>query len=369
MKKKIEFPPEYFVLILGTVLCLVTILWRINLASGYDPEVLVPKEGLPFYPDEISYYSGDLVKNFSFGDFLKSYFRGYPANINLWGNFIYFLRTHGVDWKHLLFMGMIFYIVFGIILMKIIALLAPSSKKRLFLYLLIMIHPGILQIAASWLRDIVLVILLMLSVYGMLKKNYFLWVLSSLVLLILRSYMVVASIFILLFLTGKNVKKSFLISAGIIVFIGIYLVVQPYGSAYLGKFRQEFIPRVIENFVGVSLWLIQGEIKPTGGLLDLEAYANYYYFATYFGFYVYFLHSKRLKIIHAIRNPLFLSAVFIGLYFTMLHSMIFGFFVSRIKILTWLMFAICIASTLREWETNCVSPPGISVEFIPGGGR
>ncbi|GAB6117182.1 hypothetical protein JCM16816_07790 [Thermoanaerobacter brockii subsp. lactiethylicus] len=347
---KIRIPAEYGILVFGILISLVIIIWRIDLAYGYDPTLIIPEERQPFYPDEISYYCGTSIKSFSLGDFLKSFLQGYPMSINLWGNFIYFLKEYGIKWYYLFFIGIFFYILFGIVLIKILSLLMGNSIDRLFLYLIIMLHPGILQIASSWLRDIVVITLLLFSLCSLLKKKPFSFFLSTLMILFLRSYMVVINIFLLLFLINKNRKRAFLISGGIIIVTIFYFLVQPYGIIYLKQFGQKFIPRLIENFSGINLWLFQGKIIPNGGLMDLEVWATYYYVLTYFCLYVYIIFKKRIKFRYVLESQLFLSTVFTGLFITILHSMIFGFFVSRIKLLTWIMFVISTASIVGNKE-------------------
>lgn len=107
---------------------------------------------------------------------------------------------------------------------------------------------------------------------------------------------------------------------------------------------------MIEIFLGIHLWLLQGKIIPNGGLLDLEVWANYYYALTYFCLYFYIIFKKRIKFRYVLENQLFLSAVFTGLFITILHSMILGFFVSRIKLLTWILFVIATASIVGNKE-------------------
>jgi hypothetical protein len=225
---KIRIPAEYGVLVFGILVSLVIIIWRIDLAYGYDPTLMIPENGQPFYPDEINYYSGTLVRSLSLDDFLKSFLKGYLMNVNLWGNFIYFLKECGVRWYYLFFMGVFFYILFGIVLMKILSLLMGNTIDRLFLYSIIMLHPGILQIAVSWLRDIVLITLLLFSLFSLLKKKPFSFFLSTLMIFFLRSYMIVINIFLLIFLINKNRKRAFLVSGGIIITIFYFLILLRY---------------------------------------------------------------------------------------------------------------------------------------------
>ncbi|KUK23964.1 MAG: hypothetical protein XD58_2043, partial [Thermotoga sp. 50_1627] len=74
-------------------------MWRVDYAASSvnSPIWTEPQQYSPFMPDEVGYVSGRLVRFISLREVLLNYLEN-PVNINLWGNFVFFLSQRGFGW-------------------------------------------------------------------------------------------------------------------------------------------------------------------------------------------------------------------------------------------------------------------------------
>ena len=119
-------------------------------------------------------------------------------------------------------------------------------------------------------------------------------------------------------------------------------------------FVSEFPGRFVENFSGLTLSLVRGELVPKGDIYNYLPNSEYYndYFFVVFYFLVYFNLGIRIvyenqRLSFEQKKWLFLFLV-IGFYMTILHSAMLGFFVGRIILITAIFAFFFLASLIAE---------------------
>lgn len=329
-----------------------------NFTVNYD---MVKYRDAPFYTDELTYFN--FTPRESFLDvFLNRleilFYDKQLVHINLYGYFIYFLTDIlGIKWQVLFwFTGFTYYIVFIILVFYILTrIIGCHSNKAFILTLFLSLSPPVLQAAASWLRDLLIIDLLLFSLIFSKNKNIFGWLIVTILQMFIRAYMVVPHLFMMILFFMTNQKKKRLFSSIIFTsFTLLIILVLLYNQYGLERLVSEFPQRFVENFSGLSLWLVTGKIVPEGNiynyLSNIEVYATYFFVVFYF--LVYFkwgvkiaYENKRLSFEQ--KKWLFLFLV-IGFYIVILHSTMLGFFVARIKLITVIFAFFFLASLIAE---------------------
>lgn len=340
-----------------------------NFTVNYDMTIY---RDAPFYTDELTYFNFTPYESFSealLNRFEILFYDKQLININLYGYFIYFLTDIlGIKW-HILFWftGFTYYIVFIILIYYIlIKIIGCNSSKAFILTLFLGLSPPVLQLAASWLRDLLIIDLLLFSLIFSKNKNFFGWLIVTLLQLFVRTYMVVPHLFmmILFFMSNQKKKKmlSSIIFSSLVLIMLLVLLNNQYG---LERFVSEFPQRFVENFTGINLWLVTGKIVPEGNiynyLSNIEVYATYFfvvfYFLVYFKWGVKIVYeNKRLSFEQ--KKWLFLFLV-IGFYIVILHSTMLGFFVARIKLITVIFAFFFLASLIAESDREKTKYNGV----------
>jgi hypothetical protein len=101
--------------------------------------------------------------------------------------------------------------------------------------------------------------------------------------------------------------------------------------------------------------MITGRYKLEGSpTYKLEIVGNYYVFLSYSLIWTMAIIKRKLK--QLIADRLVLASLISGLYLTVLHAMAIGFFVLRIKLITWLLVFAFISP-----EIILSDVPGLSV--------
>ena len=175
---------------------------------------------------------------------------------------------------------------------------------------------------------------LVASILSLRKKLYVLAVLFTILLGILRTYMLGIVIFFAFAMFFKK-KFPFIIVCFLLIILSVSLLLQtrPY---FLQLLRNEFLVRFVENFTGLNWHMITGRYKLEGSpTYKLEIVGNYYVFLSYSLIWTMAIIKRKLK--QLIADRLVLASLISGLYLTVLHAMATGFFVLRIKLITWLL--------------------------------
>lgn len=305
-------------------------------------------------PDEVGYVSGRLVRFISLREVLLNYLEN-PVNINLWGNFVFFLSQRGFGWLQVVWINIVGYFTLIALLLSLLSDLMKSTTYRFWIFAIITFNPGLFQISVSSLRDIWLLVFLVAGILSLRKKNYVLTVLSTILLASLRTYMVGI---IILFAFAMFFKKKYalMIVSFILIIFSVSLLVRVSPNS-LQLLRDEFLPRFVENFSGLDFYMITGRYKLEGSpSYKLEIVGKYYVFLSYSLIWIMTIIKGKLKWI--ILDPLVLASFISGLYLTVLHTMLLGFFVLRINLITWLLlFAfissrIVLSNALRKPKSN-----------------
>ena len=331
-----------------------------NFRSSFD---MSKYRGAPFYPDELQYFNFTPYESFSealLNRFEILFYDKQLININLYGYFIYFLTDIlGIKWQVLFwFTGYTYYIVFIILVFYILTrIIGCNSNKAFVLTLFLSLSPPVLQLAASWLRDLLLIDLLLFSLIFSKNKNFFGWLIVTLLQLLIRAYMVVPHLFMMILFFMSNEKKKKLFSSIIFTSFTLIIILVLFSNQYgLERFVSEFPQRFVENFSGLSLGLVTGAFAPKGDiynyLYNVEMYSHYsiiiLYFPVYFkwGINIAF-ENKKLSLEQ--KKWVFLFLV-IGFYIVILHSAMLGFLVPRIKLITIIFAYFFLASLIAESE-------------------
>jgi hypothetical protein len=340
---KVNLPAEFFVLPLQLILVMLIFYWRVEYAGVLinHPRWLEPQVLSPFAPDEVTYLSGKQVRQIDFGEFFKN-FLNRPGNINLWGNFVYYVFTkNGFGWKEVVLTNIFGYFMFSFLVFKILKNFLPPSLRRIILYTAAVLNPTVLQVTVSSLRDIWVFFFYVLVIYAYITSTY-LVILPSLILLgMLRFYMVPTVLLFILILSTK--KRLMSVLAAFLAIFGTFLILSNVVPNVYEVLVSEWPQRIIEGFTGISLWLILGRYNFYGSpYIKLEHAACYFYAVTYAFLWSHVFLRKALK--KLLDNSLFLAAFFPSLFLIFLHTVFIGFFVGRILYLIWFpMFVLTYA--------------------------
>jgi len=282
---------------LALLINFVLIFLRVEIASytGDEPNYTVSWDKVrypyaAFYTDELSYYNSriDSPLLYEIGNRLSFMIqKKIPVNINLYVYYVHFLKsTLNLSWTGVLFFtGLLYNVVFVVFLSYILTnILELEDRKSLFLLLFIITSPPYLQLISSWLRDLLIFDLVLGAFIAAKQRKVFSWVVITLLLLSIRAYMVPISVFILFYfyprrkhISNSNIFKLNLIS---IIFIGTILTIILSAEGH-ERFVGEFPQRFVENFTGLTLWLVTGKIILRNGvynfLSNIEMLSAYFY--------------------------------------------------------------------------------------------
>lgn len=333
-----------------------------NFTVNYDTTIY---RDAPFYTDELTYFNFTPYESFSealLNIFEILFYDKQLININLYGYLIYFLTDiWGIKWQILFwFTGFIYYIVFIILVFYILTkIIGCHSNKAFILTLFLALSPPVLQLAASWLRDLLIIDLLLFSLIFSQNKNFFGWIIVTILQLFIRAYMVIPHLFIMIlfFMSNQKKKKIFssIIFTSFILIIILVLIINQYS---LGIYVSEFPERFIENFSGLTLPLVRGEIVPEVSIYNFlpnsEDYAEYFFPVFYLLVYSIWgikITYENNRLSFEQKKWLFLFLV-IGLYIVNLHTAVFGFLVARIQLITAIFAFFFLASLNSDSDTE-----------------
>ena len=356
-----------FIIFLSLLINIVLIILRVEIAqySGIEPNYNVPYnvtnyDSAPFYSDELFYYNFNpqetFIKSFQ-NEIILLYKEKILVNINLYGYYIRFLREFfNSNWIGILFFtGVLYNIIFILLMFYILRNIIGLDNKKVFFFLIsIILSPPYLQLISSWLRDLLIIDLLLMALIFAEKNKFFFWALVTVMQMFIRVYMIIPHIIILMFFyNGKskkyNILKRSLLSC-LILCVVTSLIINQFGFL---KLKGEFLPRLVQNFTGISVGLIKGYYFLWEGIYNylhnIGALGYYFYVLFYFIFYFCFFSNMFLLNRRLDRNQrkYLYSFLFIGLCMVILHSSVLGFFVSRIQFITMILGYLFLASLLN----------------------
>ncbi len=355
---KTNVPAEFFVLPLQLILVMLIFYWRVEFAGVLinHPTWLEPQNLSPFAPDEVTYLSGEEVRQIDFGEFFKNFLNN-PGNINLWGNFVYYVFTkNGFGWKEVVLTNIFGYFMFSFLVFKILKIFLPPSKRRIILYTAAVLNPTVLQVTVSCYRDIWIFFFYVLVMYAYIARKY-LVILPSLVLLgMLRLYMVPTVLLFILILSTK--KRLMSVLAAFLAIFGVSLILSKNVVPNVYEVLSSNWPVIIKGFTARIPWLILDQLNSRGNpffygspYVKLEHVAYLFYAVSYvfFGFHV-FLRKALKKLLD---DSLFLAAFFSSLFLILLHTIFVGTFVGRILYLVWFpTFVLTLTHLYAKSETK-----------------
>jgi len=356
-----------FIIFLSLLINIVLIILRVEIAqyNGVEPNYTVFYDAVkfnsaPFYTDELTYYNFNPQETFieSFQNrMILLYEEKTLLNINLYGYYVRSLREFfNSNWIGILFFtGMLYNIIFIVLMFYILRNIIGLDNKKVFFFLIsIILSPPYLQLISSWLRDLLIIDLLLMALIFAEKNKFFFWVLVTVIQMFIRAYMIIPHIIILLFFyNGKNEKYNILkrnLLSGLILCVITILIINQFSFL---KLKGEFLPRLVQNFTGISVGLIRGDFFLREGvynyLYNIEMLTRYFYFPFYFILYFYFFSNMFLLNRRLDRNQrkYLYTFLFVGLFIVILHSSVLGFFVSRIQFITMIFGYLFLASLLN----------------------
>jgi len=356
-----------FIIFLSLLINIFLIILRVEIAqyNGVEPNYTIFYDAVkfnsaPFYTDELTYYNFNPQETFieSFQNrMILLYEEKTLLNINLYGYYVRSLREFfNSNWIGILFFtGMLYNIIFIVLMFYILRNIIGLDNKKVFFFLIsIILSPPYLQLISSWLRDLLIIDLLLMALIFAEKNKFFFWVLVTVIQMFIRAYMIIPHIIILLFFyNGKNEKYNILkrnLLSGLILCVITILIINQFSFL---KLKGEFLPRLVQNFTGISVGLIRGDFFLREGvynyLYNIEMLTRYFYFLFYSIFYFYFFSNMFLlnrRLDRSQRKYLY-TFLFVGLFIVILHSSVLGFFVSRILFITMIFGYLFLASLLN----------------------
>lgn len=307
-----------------------------------------------FYTDELNYFN-----RYHNTSLLDSYFSELKTMIverklfiiNYYSYYIRFLDNFLVSWKYLfVFTGFLSFLIFTLSVMKFTTI---KTNSTLFILLLITFSPTVLQVSISWLRDLFIIAFMLFSIYASEKRNLLFWFVVVFLISLLRLYMVPVAIFAWFFFTNnKGKKKIWSLAIGysllaLIVILFLHQYITFYGIETISR---KLLPRVIQNFTGLTYGFLKGYDIPTlkGNLGDLSVLGYYYLIITYMFFYSIILHKQyHISNLNTVKKWLVFTLT-IGIYISVLHVTAVGFFTNRIVFITWILAMITLLKLFQE---------------------
>lgn len=356
-----------FIIFLSLLINIVLIILRVEIAqyNGVEPNYTVNYDTVkfnsaPFYTDELIYYNFNPQETFieSFQNrMILLYEEKTLLNINLYGYYVRSLREFfNSNWIGILFFtGMLYNIIFIVLMFYILRNIIGLDNKKVFFFLIsIILSPPYLQLISSWLRDLLIIDLLLMALIFAEKNKFFFWVLVTVIQMFIRVYMIIPHMIILLFFyNGKNEKYNILkrsLLSGLMLCVIIILIINQFSFL---KLKGEFLPRLVENFTGISVGLIRGDFLLREGvynyLYNLERVTRSFYFLFYFILYLCFFSNMFLlnRRLDRSQRKYMYSFLFIGLFIVIMHSSVLGYFVGRILFITMIFGYLFLASLLN----------------------
>jgi len=332
--------------------------------TGIEPDYYVPYDTTrfpypAFYTDELSYYN--VILNITFPDLLHQKIAYMLQTrqftyINFYSYYIQFLKNaFHLNWVGIIFFtGVLYNIIFTITMFYILTTILRVPLRKVVPWLLfIEFSPPYLQLISSWIRDLLIIDLLLLAFVFAMKKRFFSWSVVTLLQLLIRAYMVPLHVLFLLYFfpnmrhnRNRSNHEKWLAGIGIVAF-SLVLVLMQVGFR---KTFQEIPGRLVENFTGLTISLLKGNITLRGDLYDylfnIEMLSIYFYPIFYLIFYIsLFVRISILRVKSTYDQKKYISTfLFVGLYIVILHSAYIGFFVSRIQFITMVFGYIALAS-------------------------
>ena len=206
-----------FIIFLSLLINIVLIILRIEIVqyNAVEPNYTLNYDALrwdsaPFYTDELTYYNFNPQESFitSFQNrIILLYEEKNLLNINLYGYYILFLKEFfNFDWIGILLStGAVYNIIFIILMFYVFRNIIELDNKKMFFFLiLIIISPPYLQLISSWLRDLLIIDLLLMAFIFAEKNKFFFWTLVTVIQMFIRAYMIIPHIIILLFFYNKK---------------------------------------------------------------------------------------------------------------------------------------------------------------------
>jgi len=360
-----------FTVIVSLIVELLLIFIRVEIVryTGIEPNYLVGYDTITldyasYHSDELLYYNykanAPLLKTLR-DSIVFSFSEGTLVNINLYGYYISFLRTiFGLNWVWIIcFTGLLYNIIFIISLFYIFTrIIRIGHEKAFWLLLSIIFSPPYFQLISSWLRDLLIVDLLLLAFIFSVRNRFLLWISVTALQMIIRAYMVPLHVFLLFYFysheKNKSWEKSLRVKNFVIVAFLLTISVVVISQSGYSMFERAFPSRFVQNFTGLTTSMIRGKIVFKGGLYnfisDLEAISQCYYPFFYGLFYLYIIAVKfvlKRKLGVTVRTY-FAAFLFVGIYIVVLHSSYIGFFISRILFITMLFAYLTIASIIKD---------------------
>jgi len=371
-KGRKDFSIMIVVLSLALLINIVLIFLRIEIVSytGDEPNYFVPWDTIifnypAFYSDELFYYNVqtdnpflyEVANTFSFMMQERVF-----VYINFYGYYVRFLKgIVNSSWVGLIFFtGLVYNVVFIILLSFILTnIFELQGQKSLFLLLLIIISPPYLQLISSWMRDLLIIDLMLIAFIAAKQRRVFLWVIATILQLLIRAYMVPIHVFLMLYFYPRrkrmNTKDLVKVEVLLGIIMGAILVVPLYQVGYQ-RLVEEFPQRFVQNFTGLTLWLMTGHVKLRTGLynflFNIESLSSYFYPAFYCVLYmILFVRIFVAKAGLTQEQRTYTFAFFIvGLYITIMHAAYLGFLVSRIQFITMIFGYIALASLFEKHQ-------------------
>jgi hypothetical protein len=282
---KTNVPAELFVLPLQLILVILIFYWRVEFAGVLinHPTWLEPQNLSPFAPDEVTYLSGEAVRQIDFGEFFKNFLNS-PGNINLWGNFVYYVFVkNGFGWKEVVLTNIFGYFMFSLLVFKMLKKFLPPSKRRIILYTAAVLNPAVLQVTVSSLRDIWIFFFYVLVMYAYITSKYLVILPSVILLGMLRFYMVPTVLLFILILSTK--KRLVSVLAAFLAIFGTFLILSNVEPNAYEMSVSGWPERIIEGFTGINLYLFLGKFDFYGSPYIKWEQAGYYFYAVSYVFF------------------------------------------------------------------------------------
>jgi len=212
---------------------------------------------------------------------------GRLSNINLYGYYIQLLRKiFGLNLVGIFFLtGVLYNIIFTITMFYILTIILRVPVKRVAFWLFfIEFSPPYLQLSSSWLRDLLIIDLLLLAFVFAMKKHFFSWIIVTLLQLLIRAYMVPLHVLFLLYFfpnmrhnRNRSNHEKWLAGIGIVAFSLVFVLTR----VGFRKTFQEIPGRLVDNFTGLTISLLKGDVTLRGDLYDylfnIEMLSSYFY--------------------------------------------------------------------------------------------
>lgn len=320
--------------------------FEIDVCGESNSYSLIGNGFIILYPDEITYATWLICRSGSFAKFIAG--EG-DLNVNLFGYVVgglYYLFDY--SWQYLFIVGVVGFLFLVFSFRKLLICLGFDSQIVLIGVAVLCLSPTVINLTSGFLRDLYVISFLNLSIIALLERKYYYFVLLTLIVAVLRTYMPVVLLPLYSYVYFDTPRKlnrhlavfsSFALS---LIFLALALLRQ--GSYYDTSISEIFF-RFVSGFFGLNIVVMNiQEYFDQPGAAMVEKLSNLYQFVVMCILYLLVVRT------HYRLHSFFVTFLYVTISLSILYGIYLGYFVARTKLVLLWLAVIYICAHLEKMK-------------------